>query len=423
MKIAILGGGPIGIEAALYGTVAGFDVHVYERGRIGDNVRQWGYVRLFTEWERNRSPLAAKLLAQRGDVLPPAEENSTGDQLCDYLVRISSLAQMRGKISPQTEVLSVARDGLIKSDFWGDVRRTSRPFRVLTRGVAGEKVALYDAVLDCTGVYTSPNPAGKGGAWCPGETQFASYIDYAIPDIAGRDRNRFFNKHTLVVGAGHSAATSALAVADLMVQGAKTHLTWVVRRAHAFDGSLYYIDPKDTASGRHKLGERANALMGYEHVDLKVQTQVESLVRRAGQFVVTLSDGSQIECDNICAHTGFRPDPALWAELQIAQHPATGGAGKLADAIMESNARAGVGISTGYAQRQADVEKPDAAPSGAARELLKLDEPNFFVLGIKSYGRDAGFLMQNGFRQVRDVYQLLSQNESLDLYEGALDAK
>lgn len=423
MKIAILGAGPIGLEATLYGSVAGLDVHLYERGRVGDNVRRWGYVSLFTEWARNRSPLAEKLLLQRGDVLPPAEERSTGDQLCDYLVRMASLPPMRGKISPQTEVVSITRDGLIKSDYWGDVRRKSRPFRVLTRGVAGEKVTLYDAILDCTGVYTSPNPVGKGGARCPGEAHLAPYIDYAIPDVIGKARSRFLNKHTLVVGAGHSAATTALAVADLMVHGSRTQLTWVVRRSLASDGTMYYIDPNDIASGRRQLGERANALMHYERAQVKMQTQVEALSRRAGRFTVTLSDGSQIECDNVCAHTGFRPDMTLWEELQITPHPATGGAGRLADAILESNARAGVGLSTGYAQRHAVVEKPDAGPQGASRELLRLDEPNFFVLGIKSYGRDAGFLMQNGFRQIRDVYQLLSGNEKLDLYNGALDPK
>jgi hypothetical protein len=52
--------------------------------------------------------------------------------------------------------------------------------------------------------------------------------------------------------------------------------------------------------------------------------------------------------------------------------------------------------------------------------LLLLTEPGFFVLGIKSYGRDAGFLMQNGFRQVRDVYRLISGNMALDLYDGVI---
>jgi hypothetical protein len=52
--------------------------------------------------------------------------------------------------------------------------------------------------------------------------------------------------------------------------------------------------------------------------------------------------------------------------------------------------------------------------------LLQSGEPNFYIIGIKNYGRDAGFLMQNGLRQVRNAYRLISGDDSLDLYDGAL---
>ena len=416
MKIAIIGGGPIGIEAALYGAFAGLDVQLFERGRVGDNVRRWNHVRLFTEWKRDRSPLAARLLRERGDVLPPDEESPSGEQLADFLLRLASLPVLRGKIAAQTEVVSISRDGLLKSDFFVDERRTSKPFRILTRGIAGEQTRFFDAILDCTGVYTSPNHVGIGGALCAGEAGLARAIDYAIPDVLGADRARFANKHALVVGSGHSAASTLLAISDLFARNSRTRLTWIVRRDRADDGSIYVLDPNDVSGGRRQLGERANALVVDERVDLRVRTQVESIKREAGRFQVQLSDGALIECDTVCAHTGFRADPKLWEELQIAQHPATGGPGRLADAILQANARAGVGLSTGYAEKRADIEKPEANEKVDARSLLRLDEPNFFVLGIKSYGRDAGFLMQNGHRQIRDAFALLTGNDRLDLY-------
>ena len=420
MKIAIIGGGPIGIEALLYGTLAGADVTLFERGRIGENVRRWGHVGLFTSWKLDRSPLGERLLRERGDRLADAETSPNGNQLADYLLRIAGLPQLRGKIIPQTEVVSLTREAMLKHDFWNDARRNSAPFRLMTRGIAGEKVRHFDAVIDATGVYATPNWVGNGGAPCPGELRLRGAIDTAIPDVAHAERARFQNKHTLVVGTGHSAASTLLAIADLMEKSTKTRLTWVVRRGAAKDGSLYYIDPADISSGRRKLGERANELAQSGQVDLRLQTVIDAIERRAGVFSVKLSDGTLVECDNLCAGVGFRPDPALWSELQIAQHPASGGPGKLAQAIMESNARAGVGLSTGYAQKSGAVSKPEADKDRDPLELLKLDEPNFFVLGIKSYGRDAGFLMQNGFRQVRDVYRLLCGDRDLDLYEGEL---
>lgn len=417
MKIAIIGGGPIGVEAALYGALAGQDVMLFERGRIGENLRSWGHVRLFTKWERNRSPLSLRLLSERGDSLAAAEVCPTGDELADYLQRIISLPALRSHIVPQCEIMSITRDCTLKSDFWNDARRARSPFRLVTKGIGGERVRYFDAVIDASGVYTSPNFAGSGGAPCPGESSLKNSIDYAIPDVSGRDKNRFWNKHALIVGAGHSAASTLLAIADLMQQSSKTRVTWVVRRNSASTGEIYRLDPNDIASGRRKLGERANLLAKHPQVDLRLQTQVQSIEKHAGRFVVRLSDNTSVDCDTICAHTGFRPDETLWRELQIAPHPATGApAWQLADYLNAANAKAGVGLSTGYAEKLEEFQRPENIADLDSRDLLRLPEPNFVVLGIKSYGRDAGFLMQNGFRQVRDAYQLLLNDYSLDLY-------
>lgn len=420
-KIAIIGAGPIGMEAALYGAVAGLDVQLFERGRIGENVRRWGHVQLFTEWERNRSPLASRLLGERGTVLPPLEAFPTGQELADYLLKVGTLEALRGRILPQTEVLAISRDGLLKSDGWNDPRRAEKPFSLLTKGVAGEKARPFDAVIDTTGVYTSPNFVGRGGMPAAGELGLRRLIDYAIPDVAGADRQRFVNKHALIVGSGHSAASTLLAVADLFERGPKTRITWVVRRDVATDGQVYVLDPNDETSGRQKLGHRANLLAMNHRVDFRPRTTVEAIERRAGRFTVTLSDGHVVECDTVCAHTGFRPDETLWRELQIAPHPATAApSAPLAAQLNKANKRAGVGLSTGYAEKLSEFERPENEAAIDTPSLLQLTESGFYVLGIKSYGRDAGFLMQNGFRQVRDVYKLITGNAGLDLYEGAL---
>ena len=41
MRVAILGAGPIGLEAALYARALQIPFTVYERGRPGDNVWRW----------------------------------------------------------------------------------------------------------------------------------------------------------------------------------------------------------------------------------------------------------------------------------------------------------------------------------------------------------------------------------------------
>lgn len=420
-KIAIIGAGPLGMEAALYGSVLGHEVHLFERGRIGENLRQWGFVRLFTEWKIDRSPLAERLLSERGNHLPDGDTHPTGARLADYLQKLAILDALKGRISPQTEVLAVSRQSALKSDFAGEARRAEHPFRVLTRGVAGEKIHHFEAVIDATGVYQTPNYAGNGGMPAPGELPLARFIDYHIPDVIGADNARFRNKHALIVGSGHSAASTLLAIADLMEKAPKTRITWVVRRDLALNGEVYWLDPNDHASGRQQLGSRANQLVHHPQVDFHPNSTVEAMERRTGRFTIRLSDGSVIECDTLCAHTGFRPDESLWKELQITPHAATGAPSPLLAAeLQRANRRAGVGLSTGYAEKTAAFERPENEENADAGALLRLAEPNFFVIGIKSYGRDAGFLMQNGFRQVRDVYKLIGGDLNADLYHGEI---
>jgi hypothetical protein len=421
-RIAIIGGGPMGMEAALYGASAGFDVRLFERGRLAENVRQWGYIGLFTEWKRSRSPLAVQMLEQRGHSLPDGESAPTGEELAHYIQTLATLDPLRGRVSPQNEVVSITRAACLKSDFLNDARRKDYPFQIVTRGIAGEKTHFFDAVIDATGVWQNPNPMGSGGAPCAGETALQKRIDYHIPDVPGRDRARFAGRHTLVIGSGHSAASTLRAVGDLFEEFPTTRLTWAVRRDVPPHGQPYTLTPEDSSPHRDALHRRANELARDARVDFRPLTVVQS-VRWNQKFFVELACGTTsetIECDNIAAHTGFRPGLELWRELQVRVHPATDAVGNLADAIIEQNRRAGTGLSTGYAEK-APTPPDKWRPIAGGPELLHSGEPDFYVLGIKSYGRDAGFLMHNGLRQVRDAWQLISGDATLDLYNGALD--
>ena len=435
-RIAIIGGGPIGIEAALYGAVAGFDVIVFERDDLAANVRHWGFVQVFTEWGRNRSPLAVRLLQEQGEILPPSDAYSSGYELVHYVEKLAALPPLRGKIQTQTVVRSITRRHCLKSDFIADdglhgtAWRADFPFSLVLEGER-DWTESFHAVIDTTGVYHSPNWMGDGGAPCPGERACAPLIDYALPDVSGRDRARFAGKHTLVVGSGHSAASTLLSIADLIEEDPATRLTWVVRRNVPPHGAPYTLIEDETSTTRARIHKRTNALVEHPKVNFLPRTYVDE-VRRHGnkEFQVRLSnwngETTEIYCDNIAAHTGFRPDETLWRELQVQVHPATGAPLKLGIELNAHNARSGVGLSTGYAERQTrDKETKKHAHDRWSflvndPALLDTGEQDFYVIGIKSYGRDAGFLMQNGFRQVRDVWKRISGDAKLDLYGDEL---
>lgn len=46
-------------------------------------------------------------------------------------------------------------------------------------------------------------------------------------------------------------------------------------------------------------------------------------------------------------------------------------------------------------------------------------EPNFYILGAKSYGRSSQFLYATGLAQIRDIFSLIGDRETLDLYASA----
>ena len=55
---------------------------------------------------------------------------------------------------------------------------------------------------------------------------------------------------------------------------------------------------------------------------------------------------------------------------------------------------------------------------GSGPDLLQVGEPNFFLLGSKSFGRNPHFLLSIGQRQIRDLFALLGGREDLDLYQN-----
>ena len=46
--------------------------------------------------------------------------------------------------------------------------------------------------------------------------------------------------------------------------------------------------------------------------------------------------------------------------------------------------------------------------TGQGADVLRNPEPNFYVLGSKSYGRNTHFLLRTGFEQVREAFGLIT---------------
>ncbi len=403
-RIAILGAGPIGLEAGLYARQLKLPFTIFEQGRIGEHMWRWGHVKLFSSFGMNATPLGRKAIASTKLDHPfPADDAciSGREHVERYLLPLADV--VRDRIKTETRVISIARAGFFKHEGAGDPDRGKQPFLLLARERNQDRVEQADIVIDCTGTYSHHRWLGPGGIPALGETQAEPHIAYGLVDVLGDAKKDFANKSVLLVGTGFSAATTASSLAKLGLDHQSTWTTWIGRAAHS--QPLRRI-PNDPLRERDRLAAHANNLATRtdDNVDFLASTTVEAIELLANNqsFKVTLrSAGSKktMEFEKIIANVGYTPDRALYRELQIHECYATFGPMKLAALLAGTKAH--------------DCMKE----VGHGPESLKNPEPSFYVLGAKSYGRNSHFLLRIGFEQVRDVFTLITGDAKLDLYK------
>jgi hypothetical protein len=412
-RIAILGAGPIGLETALYARYLGYDADIYERGRVGENVLRWGHVRMFTPFSLNRSALAlAALRAQDADWDPPADAALvSGREFAErYLIPLSRSDLLADSLHQNAEVVAIGRDGPLKGELVGDESRGDFSFRILLRGTdpgnqGRLRIATADVVIDTTGTYGNPNWLGHGGVPAIGELAAREHIEYGISDVLGAARDHYASRNILLIGAGHSAATNLVALAELAGQAPDTWITWVTRR----DSDETTPQPMrpisdDPLPERDRLTRTANrlALDDGNHITFFNGTTVEALWWHADleRFSVRLlgRHAGEFEFDRIIANVGFRPDNRLYDELQADACYATSGLRRLARSLADPDSQSGI----------------DRQPAGS--ETLLHPEPNFYILGAKSYGRDSRFLLSTGLDQIRQLFTVIGDRADLNLY-------
>jgi hypothetical protein len=259
LPIAIIGAGPVGLAAAAHLLARGETPLVFEAGHaIGQSIRAWAHVRVFSPWGLNVDQAAATLLTAAGWKHPPKETLPTGGEFVEqYLEPLASLPEMWRHIHVRTRVIGVTRKGYDKVR---TADRAQQPFVVRISAPDGqEQAAEAKAIIDASGTWTSPNPAGADGLPAIGECAAADRIFYGIPDVLGALRSRYAGRTTMVVGSGHSALNALIDLAELKASAPDTRILWGMRKPHfeaAFGGGA-----ADALPARGALGMQARALV------------------------------------------------------------------------------------------------------------------------------------------------------------------
>ncbi len=380
--VAIVGGGPVGLAAAAHVMERGMTPVVLEAGgSIAHAVRQWGHVQLFSPWEYNIDRAAERLLTPTGWNSPDPQQYPTGAELVErYLEPLATRTALAQHIRTSSRVTDISRVGFDKLKSQG---REGAPFEIRYQNGKGPEVVRADAVIDISGTWHSPNPAGANGLPAIGERAARSRIAYGMPDVLGKERARYAGKTVAVLGAGHSAIGTLIDLARLAEQAPGTRPVWLLRGsdpAKAFGGGA-----NDKLSARGELGSAFARLVADGKVKLEREFRVSHIALDSAGLVVGADGGArQIIVDELVVATGFRPEFDFLRELRIELDPTVESPVPLAPLIDPNLHSCGT-----------------VRPHGA-RELVQ-PEPGFYFAGMKSYGRAPTFLMLTGYEQVRSI--------------------
>ena len=372
--VAVIGAGPVGLAAGARLSNGGLRFIVLEAGEsAAASVRQWGHVRMFSPWAANIDSVAAELLDETGWKQPPEGTPNGRDLYERYLSQLSALQPLRDAIRLNAEVVAVGRHRLDKTP---TDRRAETPFALMLR--SGEHI-LARHVLDASGTWRTPNPLGAGGYPLTHENE--APIVYGPPDSRGALRHRYAGKRVLVVGAGHSAMHAMLDLLQLKAETGAGSIIWALRR----DRLVKTDADADPLGERAALNARARAAMTSNDLEVLAPFAIHAL-RPDAEGVEVFGEGQNgphsVRVDEIIAATGFRPNLAMTREVRLRIDPWLEAPEKLA-VLIDPN------INTSC----------NSVPVHGADELAHPDS-EYFIVGMKSYGRAPTFLLSTGYKQV-----------------------
>jgi thioredoxin reductase len=382
--VAILGGGPVGLAAAAHVLERGLEPIVLEAGpTVGHAVRQWSHVRMFSSWEHNVDAAARRLLDAAGWNAPPAADYPTGGALlAQYLEPLATRTPIKDRIRLRSRITSVGRKGFDKVK---SASREAAPFEIRYENGRGPEALTADAVIDTTGTWFAPNPAGADGRPARGERDVQERLAYGMPDVLGRERARYAGKRVAVLGAGHSAVGTLIDLVRLKDEEPATEAVWLLRGEHpekAFGGGA-----NDQLAARGALGAAFAAVVASGKVEVVPGFRVSRLDRDGRRLRVVAGIAcceKSVVVDELVVATGFRPELDFLREVRLALDPALECPPALAPLIDPNIHSCGT-----------------VRPHGAFE--LAQPEKDFYIAGMKSYGRAPTFLMMTGYEQVRSI--------------------
>lgn len=386
-RIVVIGAGPIGIETALYAQELGYNPILIEKNDLASNLLKCKHITFFSPFYMNSSELGIKLVNPDINL---QDYCKIEDYINKYLKPISE--KINNKLF-NTKVISISKKNTLKNELIGSQKRAEIPFILHLRDKEKDFYLESDIVIDCSGTYDNPLNFGLGGLKILNQDKVENKINHYIPDIRGLDKDRYINKSILLIGTGYSAATSANLIYEIIKDYPNTKLFWISR---SIENNPYKIIENDILELRNILIQDTNKIISENNKNIHFfsNSYIENIELEGNKLEVFFNhnkESKKIIIDEIISNVGYKPDNKIYEELQIHECYATHGIMKLSASLLS----------------QTSTDCLNQVSSGL--DTLKNPEPNFFIIGNKSYGRNSNFILKIGYEQIKDVFKIISE--------------
>ncbi|MBL8890493.1 MAG: hypothetical protein JNL67_10995 [Planctomycetaceae bacterium] len=445
--IAVIGGGPIGLEATLYGRFLGYEVTLFEQGEVAENVRQWQHTPMWTPFQLLHSRLGRLAIETQNPAQrfpEPLQEISAREWLESYVLPLAGTDLITKSLRTRHRVLSVGRCHYAKQQVIANETRWQDGFVVVWQDAEGnEHSDTFDFVIDASGTFHQQQSWGVGGSMALGESRLRSArvqdpelgaaLHVTAPDFA-KDPGHWENSGVLVIGDSPAAAQAVTQWLQLEGRGS---LVWAVPQTLGPDG-LYPTMSPDPLPARAKLFAAANEAVMKSHRPSRMDTTSDgkTLVTPARGQVTTLVNTNLTAIHWDSEQKRFRVRLLQWFEVDWDAAPDDYEEPDDLEINLEFEQ---VIVAVGHSVEESwsrELIVPRCAQSEALLSFVgplsefqgdRLDfkfadprwmltpEGRFFVLGAKSFGRLPNYFYRLGLQQVREAYRWIVGRATLDL--------
>lgn len=360
-EIVIIGAGPIGLAMAVRLMLSKIPFVLIERGAtVGWNMKDWGHINMFTSWAETIDPTSHDLLVQGNIDFMTTDDCPSGKAFAtEYLSKVADLIPTENLIL-NAEVTRI------------DYQANDKTFDIVYARDNTSTTVTCVRVLDASGTWGNFN-------------QIVSNLENDSYKLYSNIPNAEFIKRLpqkskiAVVGSGHTAMNSLLEIST----HSQHDLLWLVRNKQLNFG-------KSKVGGKSEsLENRVTNLIERNRIKLTTHFNIESITHHA---------------DGLSIHSKNHQEPKVVSHL-----------------ISNIGSFPNYSLINGFTL---DIDRTQLVPSKLVNKIdpslhscdtvsydfkdTLVSEINYFVIGMKSFGKASNFLLSKGYKVLDELMHHLS---------------